>query len=406
VGQSFASSSAWRRLQQWPPGNGAQPLVASGQLGPDGHGGRYLGVLTPFASDLGFPADLGWSLAILHDAAQIQAPVRTVVIRNLAIQALILVALLALAARQGARLAVPIERLADAAGYYGAANFSHRVEVKTGDEVERLAQAMNRMADRLQEHERALLEKTAALQKTERQLADALARLREEAERLEETVQLRTRELRVSRARLAEAYEATLEGWARALDLRDRETEGHTRRVTEMAVALAASMGLDEDALLHLRRGALLHDIGKMGVPDSILHKPGPLTEAEWAVMRRHPTYAREMLVPITYLRPALDVPYRHHERWDGSGYPDGLSGEEIPLAARIFAVADVWDALCSDRPYRKAWPAERAEEYIRQRARRDFDPQVVEAFLAFRSSGGAATAAPPLAGAPSSQSA
>jgi len=188
--------------------------------------------------------------------------------------------------------------------------------------------------------------------------------------------------LRARDAELAAAYDSTLEGWSKALDLRDRETAGHTLRVTALAVELARAMGMPEDQLVHLRRGALLHDIGKMAIPDEILHKPGPLTADEMAVMRRHPQYAYELLWPIRYLRPALDIPYCHHERWDGSGYPRGLKGEEIPLAARIFAVVDVWDALSSPRPYRPAWPPERVRAYLQEQAGRQFDPEVVAAFL------------------------
>jgi PAS domain S-box-containing protein len=185
-----------------------------------------------------------------------------------------------------------------------------------------------------------------------------------------------------SHAELTHAYDTTLEGWARALELRDKETEGHSQRVTELTVRLARRMGLGEAQLAHIRRGALLHDIGKMGIPDSILLKPGPLTDEEWEVMRRHPRYAYDMLAPVAYLGPALDIPYAHHERWDGSGYPRGLKGEQIPLAARIFAVVDVWDALRFDRPYRAAWPAEQVRARIRELSGIHFDPQVVEAFL------------------------
>ncbi len=181
---------------------------------------------------------------------------------------------------------------------------------------------------------------------------------------------------------LVMAYDSTLEGWSRALDLRDHETEGHSQRVTGMSLHLARAMGLPETELVHLRRGALLHDIGKMGIPDSILLKPGPLSEAEWVVMRLHPVYAYELLHPIAYLRPALDIPYCHHEKWDGTGYPRGLKGEEIPLAARIFAVVDVWDALRSDRPYRAAWPEARVRDHIRSLRGSHFDPAVVDAFL------------------------
>jgi putative nucleotidyltransferase with HDIG domain len=182
---------------------------------------------------------------------------------------------------------------------------------------------------------------------------------------------------------LTQAYDATLEGWSRALDLRDKETEGHSQRVTEMTLRLAEAMGVPEADRIHMRRGALLHDIGKMGVPDRILSKPSSLTSEEWEIMRKHPQYAYELLSPVDFLRPALDIPHAHHEKWDGSGYPRGLKGEEIPLAARIFAVVDSWDALRSARPYRAAWSDERVLANLRERAGRDFDPKVVAAFLA-----------------------
>jgi putative nucleotidyltransferase with HDIG domain len=182
---------------------------------------------------------------------------------------------------------------------------------------------------------------------------------------------------------LQESYETTLEGWAAALDLRDKETEGHSQRVTLLAVRLAQEIGMSREEVVYLRQGALLHDIGKMGVPDRILHKHGPLTEQEKAIMRLHPVNAYKMLYPITHLRPALDIPYCHHEKWDGSGYPSGLKGEEIPLAARIFTIIDVWDALRSDRPYRKAWPVKKTVAYLQEQAGTSFDPQLVERFVA-----------------------
>ncbi|HSL30374.1 MAG TPA: HD domain-containing phosphohydrolase [Anaerolineales bacterium] len=181
---------------------------------------------------------------------------------------------------------------------------------------------------------------------------------------------------------LRRAYDTTIEGWSRALDLRDRETKGHTLRVTEMTLTLAGSFGFGEEEMVHIRRGALLHDIGKMGVPDSILLKPGALTPVEWTIMRQHPLYAYELLRPIVFLVHSLDIPYCHHEKWDGSGYPRGLSADETPLAARLFAVVDVWDALISDRPYRPAWSPDQALTYIREQSGRHFDPQVVEAFF------------------------
>ncbi len=184
-------------------------------------------------------------------------------------------------------------------------------------------------------------------------------------------------------AELANAYEATLEGWVHALDLRDNETEGHSLRVMYLTEKLAQAYLIDQATLAHIRRGALLHDVGKMAIPDPILLKPNALDENERRIMERHPEYARQLLQPIAYLRPALDIPYGHHEKWDGTGYPRGLRGEDIPLAARLFAVVDVWDALCSNRPYRTAWPLDRVCAYIRARAGTHFDPKVVEKFLA-----------------------
>jgi PAS domain S-box-containing protein/putative nucleotidyltransferase with HDIG domain len=178
------------------------------------------------------------------------------------------------------------------------------------------------------------------------------------------------------------AYERTIEGWSRALDYRDKETEGHSQRVTELTINMARELGMNEEELVHVRRGALLHDIGKMGIPDSVLLKPGSLTEEEWKIMRLHPVYSYELLHPIDYLRASLDIPYCHHENWDGSGYPRGLKGEQIPLSARIFAVVDVWDALRSDRPYRRPWTEEKTKEYIRSLSGIQFDPKVVEVFF------------------------
>ena len=188
--------------------------------------------------------------------------------------------------------------------------------------------------------------------------------------------------LQRSNLELGLAYETTLEGWSAALDLRDKETEGHTQRVTNLTLKLAEAMGLSERERVHMRRGALLHDIGKMGIPDRILLKPDQLTSDEWEIMRQHPIYAYNLLSPITHLRPALDIPYCHHEKWDGTGYPRGLKNEAIPLSARIFAVADVWDALCSDRPYRPAWTRQKALEHVKSLSGIHFDPKVVDVFL------------------------
>lgn len=189
-------------------------------------------------------------------------------------------------------------------------------------------------------------------------------------------------EIRALNTELASAYDATIEGWAKALDLRDKETEGHTRRVTEMSLRLGRALGLGDEDLVHIRRGALLHDIGKLGVPDAILLKQGPLTDEEWVVMRRHPSNARDWLHTIPVLRPALEIPYSHHERWDGTGYPQGLAGEAIPLAARLFAAVDVWDALRSDRPYRAAWPEDRVRDHLKSLAGTHLDPLVVATLL------------------------
>ncbi|MBI3169334.1 MAG: GAF domain-containing protein [Chloroflexi bacterium] len=185
-----------------------------------------------------------------------------------------------------------------------------------------------------------------------------------------------------SNTNLILAYEATIEGWSHALDLRDKETEGHTQRVTDMTLKLARTLNIEEDQIPHIRRGALLHDIGKMGVPDHILLKEGPLTDVEWEIMRQHPQFAYDLISPIAYLKEALDIPYCHHEKWDGTGYPRGLSGTRIPFAARIFAVVDVWDAITSDRPYRKKWTKRKAIKYIREQSGKYFEPNVVDVFL------------------------
>jgi PAS domain S-box-containing protein len=188
--------------------------------------------------------------------------------------------------------------------------------------------------------------------------------------------------LRSAHLNLEHAYEATLQGWVKALELRERETANHSQRVINLTVLIAQAMGFSGEALTHLQRGALLHDIGKLGVPDNILLAPRPLTKNEWSIMRQHPRYAYNLLADIPYLRPALNIPFCHHERWDGSGYPRGLSGEEIPLEARIFSVVDVYDALLSTRPYRGAWSEAEACDYLKQQSGILFDPQVVEVFL------------------------
>ena len=191
------------------------------------------------------------------------------------------------------------------------------------------------------------------------------------------------RELQRSNMELIRAYDATIDGWSRALELRDRETEGHTQRVTKATLQLAHRMNLSETELVHVRRGAILHDIGKMAIPDSILLKSTALTDSEREIIKQHPRYAYDMLSPIPYLRQALDIPFYHHEKWDGTGYPHGLKGEQIPLSARLFSVVDVFDALTSDRPYRPAWSVEKALDYIRDHSGKHFDPRVVVEFMA-----------------------
>jgi HD-GYP domain-containing protein (c-di-GMP phosphodiesterase class II) len=192
--------------------------------------------------------------------------------------------------------------------------------------------------------------------------------------------------MRQSLESLEKAYDKTIEGWSKAMDLRDRETEGHTQRVTHITLQLARQFGFKEEDLRTIRWGAQLHDMGKLGIPDKILFKPGKLSPIEWDIMRQHPQLAYDMLQSIDYLKPALDIPYCHHEKWDGSGYPNGLKGREIPLSARIFAVADVWDALSSNRPYRPRWPEDRVMNYIQDQAGQHFDPAVVEAFMEYLS--------------------
>jgi HD-GYP domain-containing protein (c-di-GMP phosphodiesterase class II) len=189
-------------------------------------------------------------------------------------------------------------------------------------------------------------------------------------------------QLQRSNEELMIAYDSTLEGWVRAIDLRDKESETHTRQVTELSLRIARLMGISDEDLIHIRRGALLHDVGKIGISDQILRKPGPLTDTEWDVVKQHPVYAYKILYPITYLQQALDIPYCHHEKWDGSGYPRGLKAAEIPLSARIFAVVDVWSSLRIETPYRAAWSDEKALQYINEQAGKHFDPAVVEVFL------------------------
>ena len=181
---------------------------------------------------------------------------------------------------------------------------------------------------------------------------------------------------------LENAYEETLMGWAKAVELRDQDTENHTMRVAELTIHLARFLRVPDEQIIHIRRGAMMHDIGKLGIPDSILLKTDRLTPREFEIMKMHTTYAYDMIYPIKHLRPAIEIPFCHHEKWDGSGYPRGLRCEEIPLEARIFAVVDVWDALRSNRPYRVEWSKETVIEYLKEQIYSHFDPQIVYSYL------------------------
>jgi putative nucleotidyltransferase with HDIG domain len=211
------------------------------------------------------------------------------------------------------------------------------------------------------------------------QLADSFAHMSRE---LQEIYHGLVHELRQTNEELSIAYDSALQGWSSALELRDHDTEKHTQRVSDYLIKLATYMGIPKDELVHYRRGALLHDVGKMAIPDDILRKQGPLTDEEWETMRQHPIYAYVMLRKIPFLQKALDIPYCHHEKWDGSGYPRGLLRKEIPLSARVFSVVDAWDALNFDRPYRKAWRREKVVDYISSKAGTDFDPEITKIFL------------------------
>jgi HD-GYP domain-containing protein (c-di-GMP phosphodiesterase class II) len=255
----------------------------------------------------------------------------TLLLMSLSVALVVLVGLLV-----ARRISLPIRRLRDAAVQVGSGNLRVRVEHPSRDEVGVLTKTFNEMVGNLSKSERDLLS----------------------------------------------AYDMTIVGWSKATDLRDHETEGHSQRVADLAVALASAMGIKAGALVHIRRGALLHDIGKIAIPDSILLKPGKLTEVEMERMRQHPAYAKAFIDEIDFLKLAMAIPYNHHEKWDGTGYPKGLKGEEIPLEARIFAIVDVWDALTSDRPYRKAQGFKETLAYIQSESGKHFDPAVVKAFV------------------------
>lgn len=192
-------------------------------------------------------------------------------------------------------------------------------------------------------------------------------------------------ELQRANLELLHTYDSTIDGWMRALGLKDKATEGHSYRLTELSLALARKLDFRDDDLIRLRRGALLHDIGKIGIPEAVLNKPNKLTDKEWKLMRLHPELGYEILAPIPFLQSAAEIAHYHHENWDGSGYPRGLMGESIPIFARIVAVCNVFDALVSEQPYRYAWAEKDALSYIEAHAGKQFDPAIVQAFLRFK---------------------
>jgi HD-GYP domain-containing protein (c-di-GMP phosphodiesterase class II) len=232
----------------------------------------------------------------------------------------------------------PIRRLVEASSSVAAGDLSVQVDISSNDEITTLADSFNKMVSSLNH----------------------------------------------SRQDILDAYDSALDGWTKALELRDKETEGHTRRVTEMTVAVAQGFEFTDEELVNIRWGSMLHDIGKMGIPDHILHKPGKLSDEEWVIMKKHPLYAYDMLKSIRFLEPATDIPRYHHEHWDGKGYPYGLKGEDIPLSARIFAVVDCWDALTNDRPYRKKTSKAESLRIIQNSAGRLYDPKIVQIFSRF----------------------
>lgn len=275
----------------------------------------------------------------------------------------------ALMATVARNLIAPLGKLAHGLDHQNT-DFSNTFKA-SAREISQLADAISESF--AQKSELDSLNKTLA--STIESLNEANGQLSSYNEALEQRVQERTRDI-------GQAIETTIYGWSKAMDSRDHETEGHTRRVAEMSHALGVKAGLEGDELQNLKFGALLHDIGKIGIPDSILLKPGKLTEGEFEVMRNHTLLGFEMLKDIPFLQDAVEVVLYHHERWDGTGYPYGLKGEEIPFAARLFAIADVWDALRSDRPYREAWSEERVREYIKEQSGIHFDPRIVDIYL------------------------
>ncbi|MBN1440014.1 MAG: HD domain-containing protein [Anaerolineales bacterium] len=337
------------------------------------------------------PVTIGARTFILQQARQISQFARIantgrdLILAGTAATAILLSLLLAFVLRSIIR---PVRRLAEAARLLAQADFSkaqsglpllgevdHLIPIGVHDEIGQLADAFTHMSAELQGIYGGLVRD---LQEANRQLSLVNRDLKESNRCLAVTFE----DLQEANRQLNAAYDSALRGWSSALELRDHDTQKHTERVAADVVVLARMMKVPDSDLIEYRRGALLHDVGKMAIPDSILHKPGPLSDDEWKTMRLHPIYAFVMLREIPFLHKALDIPYAHHERWDGSGYPRGLIRTQIPLAARIFGIVDTWDALNSNRSYRAAWPRARALEYIRSQAGRQFDPEIVRLFL------------------------
>ena len=256
------------------------------------------------------------------------------------------------------------------------------VVVKDTTESGKIIQELNQSRNELRLLKKQLELTNTALSKINKVQGMSIVAAAQEVSKLYEISRNELAERKRIEQELRTAYDETLKGWSLALNLRDANTDKHSQRVVDMTVKLARSIGISEEELIHVRRGAILHDIGKMGIPDNILLKPGVLTDEEWEIMKLHPTFAKEMLSDIPFLKPSVDIPYNHHERWDGDGYPRGLEGNEIPITARIFSIIDIFDALTSDRVYRSAWNAEDALAYIKDQAGTRFDPEIVRSFL------------------------
>ena len=254
--------------------------------------------------------------------------------------------------------------------------------MKDTTESGRIVQELNQSRNELRLLRRQLELTNMALSEINEAQGMDIVEAAQEVKHLYELSQAELVERKRIERELRTAYDETLKGWSLALNLRDANTDKHSKRVVKMTVKLACAFGISGEELVHIRRGAILHDIGKMGIPDNILLKPGPLTDDEWVIMKQHPAFAYEMLSNIPFLKPSVDIPYNHHERWDGAGYPRGLKQNEIPISARIFSIIDFFDALTSERVYRPAWKPEDALAYIAEESGTRFDPEIVPVFL------------------------